>query len=169
MTVRIEIPTFLSSITACPKMTVRHRHMEPTMTLLPCPKKPDDRGCVPGGGIAAGYAAIRHIAEEHQPSRHPFLRRLRELTAAVAADPNLPGQIQVGGYRGGLAETPRSLVRNGTRREAYGRGVGWRLGSIGPHRQVGGARTRHKIDDRTQFHDVSRTRTDGLVGLMMRR
>ena len=40
-------------------------------------------------------AAIVAIAENHQPSRHDFFRKLRELPREVAADPGLLGQIHL--------------------------------------------------------------------------
>jgi pyrroloquinoline quinone (PQQ) biosynthesis protein C len=39
--------------------------------------------------------AIKEIAEDHDPTRSPFFRRLRDLPAAIARDPNLLGQIHL--------------------------------------------------------------------------
>jgi hypothetical protein len=40
-------------------------------------------------------AAIAALAEEHQPSRHPFFQRLRNLPSSVAQQPELLGRIHL--------------------------------------------------------------------------
>lgn len=48
------------------------------------------------GDVGAALAtAIADIAEQHQPSRHAFFRKLRELRPEVARDPDLLGQIHL--------------------------------------------------------------------------
>jgi hypothetical protein len=62
-------------------------------------KRPSDLETLGGSGepdnAAAFAAAIYDIAEQHQPTRFPFFKHLRELPTAVATDPGVLGRIHL--------------------------------------------------------------------------
>ena len=66
------------------------------MTHLSNPRKTRPETVTTSLDVGTKYLrAIEQIAEDHDPSKSPFFKRLRDLPDVVAADPDMLGQIHL--------------------------------------------------------------------------